>query len=66
MGPRPGQIFEQLLQECETLSVFQGTSRLIGGVNIARQEAYQQMLALGFRIKRLGVAMHKPNEPAFH
>ena len=65
LGPTAGQNFEQLLQECERLSVLQGTSRLIGGVNIARQEAYQQMLAFGFWIERLGVAMHKPNEPAF-
>ena len=62
---RAREIFEQLLQECETLSELQGMSRLIGGMSTARQEAYEKMLAFGFRIERLGIAMHKPNEPAF-
>ncbi|MBW4556391.1 MAG: GNAT family N-acetyltransferase [Trichormus sp. ATA11-4-KO1] len=66
LGLKVEQNFEQLLQECERLSVLQGASRLIGGVNTARQQAYQQMLAFGFRIERLGVAMHNPNEPAFN
>ncbi len=66
LGPKAGQNFEQLLQECETLSLLQRASRLVGGVNTARQKAYQQMLDLGFRIDRLGVAMHKPIEPAFN
>jgi len=63
---RPGENFEQLLHECETLSVIEGASRLIGGVSTAREEAYKQMLALGFRIERLGVAMHQPNQPAYN
>ncbi|WP_013334620.1 GNAT family N-acetyltransferase [Gloeothece verrucosa] len=66
LGAKAGQNFEQLLQECETLSRWQGASQLIGGVNTARQEAYQQMLAFGFRIDRLGIAMLNPNEPAFN
>jgi GNAT superfamily N-acetyltransferase len=66
LGSKAGQNFEQLLQECETLSLLQGASRLIGGVNTAREEAYQQMLAFGFRIERLGIAMLNPNEPAFN
>ncbi len=67
---RPGlaaaKNFKQLLQACESLGAIQGASRLIGGINTARHEAYQQMLGLGFRIERLGVAMHQPNEPAFN
>lgn len=66
LGPRVEQYFDQLLQECEKLSVLQGVSRLIAGVNTACQKAYKQMLAFGFRTERLGVAMHKPNEPAFN
>jgi GNAT superfamily N-acetyltransferase len=64
-GARMTSYFEQLLQACETLSLAQGASRLVGGVSTARQEAYQQMLALGFRIERMGVAMHQSNQPAF-
>lgn len=62
---KAGQLFERLIQSCETLSVLEGASRLIGGVSTARQEAYQQMLSLGFQIMGLGVAMHQPNRSAF-
>ncbi|MBG1261356.1 GNAT family N-acetyltransferase [Nostoc commune] len=66
LGLKAGQNFEQLLQECEILSVLQGASRLIGGVNTARYQAYQKMLAFGFRIERIGIAMLNPNQPAFN
>jgi len=60
------QNFTQLLEECETLSVLQGASILVAGVNTARHEAYKQMLDFGFKSHRIGVAMHNPNESAFN
>ena len=60
------QHFEQLLQSCEALGSNVGASRLIAGMNTAREEAYKQIIASGYRIDRLGVAMHAPNEPAFN
>jgi GNAT superfamily N-acetyltransferase len=66
LGSKAEQNFAQLLQECETLSLLQGASRLVAGVNTARHEAYKQMLDLGFQSQRIGVAMHNPNEPAFN
>ncbi|MBO1349879.1 MAG: hypothetical protein EBE86_021990 [Hormoscilla sp. GUM202] len=41
-------------------------SKLIAGVNTGRQQAYLQMLNLGFKIDRLGIAMHNPNEPGYN
>jgi hypothetical protein len=38
----------------------------VGGVNTARHEAYQKMLAHGFRTDLHGVAMQRPNEPGYN
>ncbi len=65
-GKDAGQRFEQLLDLCETLSATQGMSRLTAGVNTSRQEAYRRLLARGFRTEIVGVAMHRPNEPAYN
>jgi len=65
-GNNAGERFEQLLDLCEALTVAQGMSRLIAGVNTSRDEAYRRMLARGFRSEIIGVAMHRPNEPGFN
>lgn len=57
--------FERLLEGCELLAVKHGLSRLEAGVSLARHDAYQRMLARGFRTDIQGVAMHKPNEPGY-
>jgi hypothetical protein len=36
------------------------------GVNVNRSQAYRQMLRRGFRTDIQGVAMHKPNSPAYN
>lgn len=64
-GSNAGQLFEQLLDLCEALTVVQGMSRLVAGVNTSRDEAYRRLLARGFRTEVIGVAMHRPNEPGF-
>ena len=58
--------FSRLLDACEQLASSQSLSRLAAGVNLARQEAYRQMLARGFRTDFLGVAMAKPNESGYN
>jgi GNAT superfamily N-acetyltransferase len=58
--------FEQLLSACEELAQQRGLTRLSGGVNMGRTEAYQQMLARGFRTDFQGVTMHRPNENGYH
>ena len=47
-------------------AVEQKLSRLICGMSAERERAYQKMIALGFKIDRLAVAMHKPNKPAYN
>lgn len=61
-----GELFEQLLDLCEQLTVTQGMSKLVGGVNTSRDEAYRRMLARGYRSEHIGVAMHRPNEPGYN
>jgi len=63
---RGAQEFEALLDACETLAAARGLSLLQASVNTARHDAYQRMLARGFRTGRLqGVTMHRPNEPGY-
>ena len=54
--------FNRLLDACEQMAAKRGLARLFAGVNTARQEAYQQMLARGFRTEIQGVVMSRPNE----
>ncbi|HYP26390.1 MAG TPA: GNAT family N-acetyltransferase [Blastocatellia bacterium] len=67
---RPGadaeQDFDRLLDACEEMASSQSLSRLAAGVNTARQEAYRQMMARGFRNDLLGVAMARPNEEGYN
>lgn len=57
--------FGRLLSACETLATQRGLTKMVAGVNTARIEAYQQMLAMGFRTDFQGVEMHRPNEPGY-
>ena len=65
-GADPGQDFNRLLDACEEMASSQSLSSLAAGVNMARYEAYREMLARGFRTDRLGVAMAKPNEAGYN
>lgn len=62
---RSSKLFEQLLDVCEALAAERGMTRLEAGVNLAREQAYRQMLKVGFRTDIQGVTMHRPNEPAY-
>jgi GNAT superfamily N-acetyltransferase len=67
---RPGDIAEQhfsrLIDACEEFASAQHVSRLRGGINTARHEAYRQMLARGFRTDIQGVVMSRPNETGYN
>ena len=65
-GPNAEGLFERLLDGCETLAIDQALPRMDAGVNLNRSKAYRQMLASGFRSQVQGVAMHKPNSPAYN
>ena len=64
-GPKAGHWFEGLLAAAEQLAHAQGTSRLVAGVNTAREEAYRLMLARGFRPFIQGISMHRPNTDGY-
>jgi GNAT superfamily N-acetyltransferase len=61
-GANQAGVFEDLLSACESLAAERGLSQLVAGVNTARVEAYQQMLAGGFRTQMQGVAMHRAKD----
>jgi len=65
-GPRASVVFDRLLEACAALAAERGMTRVVAGVNTGCQEAYQQLLARGFRTEIQGVAMHRPNEPGYH
>lgn len=65
-GPAADQTFERLLDACFALAHVRGVSRLVAGMNTAREEAYRRMLARGFRTDLTGIAMHRPNDPAYN
>ena len=66
---RPGESaaseFALLLEGCERFAHSRGVPTLIAGTNLAREGAYRQMVARGFRTGIQGVAMHRPNEPGY-
>jgi predicted N-acetyltransferase YhbS len=65
-GTNAEAAFGSLLDSCEAMATAEGLTRMIAGVNTSRIEAYRQMLAYGYRTDIQGVAMHKPNESAYH
>jgi len=65
-GPSAEQDFSRLIDACEEMASSRSLSRLVGGVNTARHEAYRQMLARGFRTDIQGVVMSKPNEAGYN
>lgn len=65
-GPAVEQDFDRLLDACEAWASSLNSSRLVAGVNTARHEAYQRMLARGFRADIQGVAMSRPNEAGYN
>ncbi len=65
-GPDAGKQFEDLLAVAMIYARNQGMAQLVAGVNAGRQKAYQAMIKYGFRVSIGGVAMHRPNEPAYN
>ena len=64
-GPSAEQLFGRLIEACATQAARERLPMLVGGVNTARQEAYDYLRAHGFRTELLGIAMHRPNEPGY-
>lgn len=64
-GDDAAREFDLLLDACEAFAGGCGTKDLVAGTNLAREGAYERMLARGFRTVMQGVAMHRPNEPGY-
>ncbi|HKV06370.1 MAG TPA: GNAT family N-acetyltransferase [Candidatus Acidoferrales bacterium] len=56
-GPRAGDEFTRLLDAVESYARAAGATKITAGVNLARREAFQAMIARGFRTETQGVAM---------
>ena len=65
-GPSARAAFERLLDVCEAYAAGRGIQHLEAGVNLNRSSAYRQMLQRGFRTMMQGVAMHRPDTPAYN
>ena len=57
--------FRCLLDRCEALAAQRGLETMTAGVSTARQEVYGLMLDRRYRAVHQGVAMHRPNAPAY-
>jgi hypothetical protein len=64
-GESASDLFEKLLSASEYNAVERGLKFISAGVNMGRREAYEAMLNRGFRSIQQGVAMHRPDEPAY-
>jgi hypothetical protein len=57
--------FKRLLDAVEACAAEHGQSYVTAGVNSGRRGAYGAMLNRGFRTIQQGVAMHRPDNPAY-
>jgi GNAT superfamily N-acetyltransferase len=64
-GSGASERFAALLDAADALAASVGMKTLAAGVNLAREEAYRQMCARGFRSEAQIVTLHRPNEPGY-
>jgi N-acetylglutamate synthase-like GNAT family acetyltransferase len=64
--PQAQASFARLLDACQSFAARRATAWLVAGVNTARHQAYRSMLEAGFKPEIYGIAMHRPNEPAYN
>jgi len=61
-----GEGFEHLLGAGDALAAERSLQRIEAGMNLNRSQDYRQMRRRGFRTDIQGVAMHKPDSPAYN
>jgi GNAT superfamily N-acetyltransferase len=66
VGAHADQNFGALLDACESYAAASGARRLVAGTNLARERAYHQLVARGYRTEFQGVAMHRDNDPIYN
>jgi GNAT superfamily N-acetyltransferase len=65
-GPGAERRFARLLAACESFAATQGAQAIVAGVNSSRRGAHQALLDRGYKAQMIGVAMHRPDESAYH
>lgn len=58
--------FDRLIDACNAIALSRGATLIEAGVNTACHEAYRRLLARGARAGLIGVAMNRPNSPAYN
>jgi GNAT superfamily N-acetyltransferase len=65
-GPDAARRFDRLVDACDAFAAHRGLGRLLAGMNMARLEAYQRLLASGFRTDMQGVAMEWSDDVGYN
>jgi len=65
-GADAAPTFRLLLNSCTEFSQMRGMKTLVAGMNLARLDAYRQMLQAGFRTTSQGVAMQRNGEAGYN
>lgn len=65
-GPKAAGHFRNLVAGCVEFGSSSGATMLLAGVNLARLDAYREMLGAGFRATRLGLAMERNGAPGYN
>jgi GNAT superfamily N-acetyltransferase len=65
-GPKAPSEFRRLLEASLEFAAERGATSLDAGVNLARLDAYREMLQAGFRTARQGVVMERNGEPGYN
>jgi GNAT superfamily N-acetyltransferase len=65
-GPGAAREFRRLLNACREFGLAVGATTLVAGVNLARLDAYREMLQAGFRTMTQGVAMQRNSDPGYN
>ena len=63
-GAGGGDRLGALLDACGALARERGLDRVLAGVNTARRTAYRVLLARGWHVDLIGIAMHRHDDPA--
>ncbi len=65
-GPNAAQEFRRLLDASREFARSRGARALVAGVNLARLDAYREMLEAGFQTTSQGVVMEQNAEPGYN
>ncbi|GGB24687.1 hypothetical protein GCM10011511_55800 [Puia dinghuensis] len=65
-GANAGADFRLLLGAVEELAVQEGLTKVLGGANTGRKEAYEAMVECGYRTNLHMIIMEKPNEAGYN